>query len=90
MLYYLALPFTSILDFFDRGGPIIVVLFLLAIIMTSLLIERVIFYMTEINSLSKDAYDDIDNSKTKNEWLHNKIKIKNISIINLKAKGDTK
>ena len=31
MLYYLALPFTSILDFFDRGGPIIVVLFLLAI-----------------------------------------------------------
>ena len=85
MLYYLALPFTSILDFFDRGGPIIVVLFLLAIIMTSLLIERVIFYMTEINSLSKDAYDDIDNSRTKNEWLHNKIKIKNISIINLKA-----
>lgn len=85
MLYYLALPFTSILDFFDRGGPIIVVLFLLAIIMTSLLIERVIFYLTEINSLSKDAYDDIDNSRTKNEWLHNKIKIKNISIINLKA-----
>ena len=61
MFYYLALPFTSILDFFDRGGPVIVVLFILAIFMTTLLIERLIFFISELkNSLSNDAYDDID------------------------------
>ena len=63
MFYYIALPFNSILDFFDRGGPVIVVLFILAVIMTSLLIERVIFYMTELQNLSKDAVDDLGSFK---------------------------
>ena len=85
MFYYIALPFNSILDFFDRGGPVIVVLFILAVIMTSLLIERVIFYMTELQNLSKDAVDDLGSFKTNNKWLFNKMKLKNISIINLKA-----
>tara|TARA_B100000768_G_scaffold178992_1_gene195778 strand:- start:1020 stop:1553 length:534 start_codon:yes stop_codon:yes gene_type:complete len=85
MFYYIALPFTSILDFFDRGGPVIVVLFLLAIIMTTLLIERVLFYFSDLQGLSKNAMDDISDSKTDNKWLFNKIKLKNISIINLKA-----
>lgn len=85
MFYYLGLPFTSILDFFDRGGPVIVVLFVLAIIMTTLLIERVIFYISEMNELTTEAYSDIKNTNTSNEWLINKIKLKNISIINLKA-----
>ena len=85
MLYYLTLPFTSILDFFDRGGPVIIVLFVLAIIMTTLLIERLIFFISEINDLLDNAQDDIDKNKTTSEWLFNKIKLKNISIINLKA-----
>ena len=80
MFYYIALPFTSILDFFDRGGPVIVVLFLLAIIMTTLLIERVLFYFSDLQGLSKNAMDDISDSKTDNKWLFNKIKLKNISI----------
>lgn len=85
MFYYLGLPFTSILDFFDRGGPVIVVLFILAIIMTTLLIERVIFYISEMNGLSDEACSEIESINTSNEWLINKIKVKNISIINLKA-----
>jgi biopolymer transport protein ExbB len=85
MLYYLALPFTSILDFFDRGGPVIVVLFVLAIIMTSLLIERVLFYTTDLKELSGNAMDDLKTFKTNNKWVFNKIKLKNISIINSKA-----
>ena len=85
MLYYLALPFTSILDFFDRGGPVIVVLFILAIIMTSLLLERLIFFISELKNLSKEAQIDIEATKTTNEWLFDKIKLKNVSIINLKA-----
>ena len=60
MFYYLALPFTSILDFFDRGGPVIVVLFILAIIMTTLLLERLIFFISELNNLSKEAQKDIE------------------------------
>ena len=85
MFYYIALPFNSILDFFDRGGPVIVVLFILAVIMTSLLIERVIFYITELQNLSKNAVDDLNNFTNNNKWLFNKMKLKNISIINLKA-----
>ena len=85
MTYYLGLPFTSILDFFDRGGPVIVVLFILAIIMITLLIERVIFYISEMNELSDKACSDIYSIKTSNDCLINKIKLKNISIINLKA-----
>ena len=69
MFYYLGLPFTSILDFFDRGGPVIVVLFILAIIMTTLLIERVIFYISEMNELSDKACSDIYSIKTSNDWL---------------------
>ena len=52
MLYYLALPFTSLLDFFDRGGPVIIVLFVLAIVMTTLLIERLFFFISELKDLS--------------------------------------
>ena len=85
MFYYLALPFTSILDFFDRGGPVIVVLFILAIIMTTLLLERLIFFISELKNLSKEAQIDIEATKTTNAWLFDKIKLKNVSIINLKA-----
>ena len=53
--------------------------------MTTLLIERLIFFISEINNLLDDAQDDIDKNKTTSEWLFNKIKLKNISIINLKA-----
>jgi len=53
--------------------------------MTTLLIERVIFYISEMNELTTEAYSDIKNTNTSNEWLINKIKLKNISIINLKA-----
>ena len=85
MVYFIALPFKSILDFFDRGGPVIVVLFILAIIMTSLLIERVLFYASDLQNLTKNAVDDLTSFKIKNKWLFNKIKLKNISIINAKA-----
>lgn len=85
MFYYLALPFTSILDFFDRGGPVIVVLFILAIIMTTLLLERLIFFISELNNLSQVAQKDIEDTKISNAWLFDKIKSKNVSIINLKA-----
>ena len=85
MFYFIALPFKSILDFFDRGGPVIVVLFILAIIMTSLLIERVLFYASDLQNLTKNAVDDLTSFKIKNKWLFNKIKLKNISIINAKA-----
>ena len=43
MFYYLSLPFVSLLDFFDRGGPVILILFLVAIVMITLLVERTIF-----------------------------------------------
>ena len=85
MFYYLALPFTSILDFFDRGGPVIVVLFILAIFMTTLLIERLIFFVSELKNLSNDAMTDINKNNISNSWIYEKVKLKNISIISLKA-----
>ena len=85
MFYYLTLPFTSLLDFFDRGGPVIIVLFILAIIMTSLLIERLLFFISELNDLSDISHKEVILFKQENNWVFNKIKSKNISVINVAA-----
>ena len=85
MFYYLTLPFTSLLDFFDRGGPVIIVLFILAIIMTSLLIERLLFFISELNDLSDISRKEVILFKQENNWVFNKIKSKNISVINVAA-----
>ena len=85
MLYYLALSFTSLLDFFDRGGPVIIVLFVLAIVMTTLLIERLFFFIGELKDLSDISYKEVSSYKEVNTWVLNKIKLKNISVINVAA-----
>ena len=85
MFYYLALPFTSLLDFFDRGGPVIIVLFVLAIVMTSLLIERLFFFISELKDLSDISVQEVSAYKDVNSWVLNKIKSKNISVINVAA-----
>jgi biopolymer transport protein ExbB len=85
MLYYLALPFTSLLDFFDRGGPVIIVLFVLAIVMTTLLIERLFFFISELKDLSDLSVQEVSAYKDVNSWVLNKIKSKNISVINVAA-----
>jgi biopolymer transport protein ExbB len=85
MLYYLALPFTSLLDFFDRGGPVIIVLFVLAIVMTTLLIERLFFFISELKDLSDISVQEVSAYKDVNSWVLNKIKSKNISVINVSA-----
>jgi biopolymer transport protein ExbB len=85
MLYYLALPFTSLLDFFDRGGPVIIVLFILAIVMTTLLIERLFFFISELKDLSDVSVQEVSAYKDVNSWVLNKIKSKNISVINVAA-----
>jgi len=85
MFYYLTLPFTSLLDFFDRGGPVIIVLFILAIIMTSLLMERLLFFISELNDLSDRSHKEVILFKQENNWVFNKIKSKNISVINVAA-----
>lgn len=85
MFYYLALPFTSLLDFFDRGGPVIIVLFVLAIVMTTLLIERLLFFISELKDLSDISVQEVSAYKDVNSWVLNKIKLKNISIINVAA-----
>ena len=54
MFYYLSLPFVSLLDFFDRGGPVILILFLVAIVMITLLVERTIFFLNDLKKLSDD------------------------------------
>ena len=71
MLYYLALPFTSLLDFFDRGGPVIIVLFVLAIVMTTLLIERLLFFIGELKDLSDISYKEVSSYKEVNTWVLN-------------------
>ena len=85
MLYYLAIPFTSLLDFFDRGGPVIIVLFVLAIVMTTLLIERLFFFISELKDLSDISVQEVSAYKDVNSWVLNKIKSKNISVINVAA-----
>ena len=85
MLYYVALPFTSLFDFFERGGPVIIVLFVLAIVMTTLLMERLFFFTSELKELSNSSHKEVSNYKDVNTWVLNKIKSKNISEINVAA-----
>ena len=82
MFYYLSLPFVSLLDFFDRGGPVIFILFLVAIIMITLLVERLIFFINDLKKLSADRVLEVQECPSDNKWIRNKIKLKNISILN--------
>ena len=74
MLYYLSLPFVSILDFFDRGGPVILILFIVAIIMSSLLVERLIFFLNDFKKLSSERISEVRDCSSSNKWIRNKIK----------------
>tara|TARA_B100000609_G_scaffold64037_1_gene50516 strand:- start:2398 stop:2979 length:582 start_codon:yes stop_codon:yes gene_type:complete len=82
MFYYLSLPFVSLLDFFDRGGPVIFILFLVAIIMITLLVERLIFFINDLKKLSNERVIEVKECPSNNRWVKNKIKLKNISILN--------
>jgi biopolymer transport protein ExbB len=61
------------------------VLFLLAIVMTTLLIERLFFFISELKSLSEISHKEVSGYKDVNTWVLNKIKSKNISQINVAA-----
>ena len=76
------MPFVSLLDFFDRGGPVIFILFLVAIIMITLLVERLIFFINDLKKLSADRVLEVQECPLDNKWIRNKIKLKNISILN--------
>lgn len=82
MFYYVSLPFVSLFDFFDRGGPVIFILFIVAIIMITLLVERLIFFINDLESLSNDRVSEVEEYTSDNKWIKNKIKLKNISILN--------
>ena len=76
------MPFVSLLDFFDRGGPVIFILFVVAIIMITLLVERLIFFINDLKKLSADRVSEVRECPSDNKWVRNKIKLKNISILN--------
>ena len=76
------MPFVSLLDFFDRGGPLIFILFIVAIIMITLLVERLIFFINDLKKLSADRVSEVRECPSDNKWVRNKIKLKNISILN--------
>ena len=76
------MPFVSLLDFFDRGGPVIFILFVVAIIMITLLVERLIFFMNDLKKLSDERVSEVKEFSLDNKWIRNKIKLKNISILN--------
>ena len=76
------MPFVSLLDFFDRGGPVIFILFVVAIVMITLLVERLIFFINDLKKLSADRVSEVRECPSDNKWIRNKIKLKNISILN--------
>ena len=76
------MPFVSLLDFFDRGGPVIFILFVVAIIMITLLVERLIFFINDLKKLSDERVSEVRECSSDNKWVRNKIKLKNISILN--------
>lgn len=85
MSYYFSLPFVSLMDFFDRGGPVILILFIVAIIMVTLLVERTIFFFSDFKILSNERVQEVKEFETSNRWVRNKIKLKNISILDLES-----
>ena len=76
MFYYLSLPFVSLLDFFDRGGPVIFILFVVAIIMITLLVERLIFFLNDLKKLSADRVLEVKECSYDNEtYVHMRAKL---------------
>ena len=53
--------------------------------MTTLLIERLFFFISELKGLSDTSHKEVSNYKDINTWVLNKIKSKNISEINVAA-----
>ena len=73
------------MDFFDRGGPVILILFIVAIVMVTLLVERTIFFFNDFKTLSHKRVKEVEEYQSSNRWIKNKIKLKNISILNLES-----
>ena len=73
MLYYLSLPFVSLMDFFDRGGPVILILFIVAIVMVTLLVERTIFFFNDFKTLSHKRVKEVEEYQSSNRWIKNKM-----------------
>ena len=76
------MPCVSLLDFCERGGPVIFIFFVVAIIMITLLVERLIFFINDLKKLSADRVSEVRECPSDNKWVRNKIKLKNISILN--------
>jgi biopolymer transport protein ExbB len=50
--------------------------------MITLLVERLIFFINDLESLSNDRVSEVEEYTSDNKWINNKIKLKNISILN--------
>lgn len=69
MLYYLFLPFESIFNYIERGGPVLLVLFFVAIGMWCLLIERFFFLRGQMNAVISSSIERIKANLSLQEWL---------------------
>ena len=68
MLYYLFLPFESIFNYIERGGPVLLVLFFVAIGMWCLLIERFFFLRGQMNAVISSSIERIKANLSLQEW----------------------
>lgn len=73
MFYYLFLPFESIFNYIERGGPVLFILFIVAIGMWCLLIERYFFIRGEMNAVISNSIEKLKAHITLHDWLFKQV-----------------
>ena len=73
MFYYLFLPFESIFNYIERGGPVLLVLFIVAICMWCLLIERFFFLRNEMNLVIENSIQKLKKNLSLQDWLFKQV-----------------
>ena len=73
MFYYLFLPFESIFNYIERGGPVLFVLFIVAICMWCLLIERFFFLRNEMNLVIENSIQKLKKNLSLQDWLFKQV-----------------
>ncbi|MDD9798036.1 MAG: MotA/TolQ/ExbB proton channel family protein [Alphaproteobacteria bacterium] len=72
-------------DFLELGGPVLVVIMCVNIVLFALIYERVTYFRTRFKSLKQQTLEEWNNRSDHNSWTAHRIREQLISIVRLSA-----
>lgn len=77
-MLWIADSFEAIRDFMSLGGPVLTVIAITIFLMWVIIIERIMFFRTSMNEMSKDIYNKWESRPERRSW--NAIQIRELMI----------